>query len=223
MNDLLALHSVRFTTIRIVLVDDQPIMREGLARRFEQEADMEVVGLARDPDEARPLIENQNPDLVILDLHSPGDAGLAVVDRIRRVHPEAKILVLAGEARAVALDAALVAGVRGFLSKSEASEKLLQAVRDVAAGLIRIQSAASQPTDSGAGRASVIRRPSLSRSELSVLKGLAEGLSYKELADRLQVTVKCIEYYRATLVRKTGRTTRAELVRYAVRLGLVSL
>jgi len=208
--------------VRIVLVDDHRILRDGLRLRLKQEPDFEVVGEAADAPEAYACIERTKPDLVIMDLKLPGENGISATRRIRATRPKIGIIVLTSAVVDPAAHEAMAAGANGFLCKEDASEELVQAVRVVMSGKVYLTpdgaTAVAQALSAKPGAA---REPALSERELLVLKGLADGLSYKEIADQLNVSPKSVETYRARLVKKTGCATRAELVRYAVRKGIV--
>jgi DNA-binding NarL/FixJ family response regulator len=209
--------------IRIVLVDDHQIVRESLACRLHQEADFAVVGAAASSREAYACIETTEPHLVIMDLHRPGDDGLITTRMIRRANPELKILILSGYAEKATADAVLSSGANGFLLKSDSSEELVRAMR----GLMSGQTYLSLNTGTLASPGRTVPRPfslpaPLSERELSLLRCIADGLSYKEIADELCVSVKSVDYYRAGLAKKTGCASRAELVRYAIRWGVVA-
>jgi DNA-binding NarL/FixJ family response regulator len=210
-------------SIRIVLVDDHQILREGLMCRLQKEPDFEVVGVAASSKEAYSCVEKMAPNLVIMDLHRPGENGLITTGRIRRAHPQIKILILTGDTSLTAPRDVLVAGAHGFIRKADPSDILVGAVRTVIAGEVFLRPNATTMTAEKPSVGSVaLRESTLTKREFCMLKRLADGLSYKEIAGQLHVSVKSIEYYRAGLVKKTGCATRAELVRYAVRMGIVT-
>jgi two-component system response regulator NreC len=208
--------------IRIIVVDDHQILREGLTLRLHQEPEFEVVGVAGGSAEAYACIEKHAPDLVLMDLNHPGENGVIATGRIRQLNPQIKIVILTGDTRAAAAHDALIAGANGFLRKEDTSEELVRAVRIVMSGKTYLSpDAATTVMQALVAKPAAAREPALSERELSVLKGLADGLSYKEVAEQLQVSAKSVETYRSRLVKKTGCATRAELVRYAVRKGII--
>jgi DNA-binding NarL/FixJ family response regulator len=214
---------------RILLVDDHELVRTGLRLRLQHEEDMEVVGDAADAAAAYALIEAHAPDLVVMDIDLPDENGLVATTKIKARWPKTRVLALTGSNPPGIVRAALRAGVDGLVFKNEASDELVRAVRTVAAGKVFLspeaatvlavnlrKSATPSPLPPCSG-------PDLSDRERSVLKGLADGLSYKELAAELGVSVKSVDTYRARLGKKLGCTNRAELIRYAMRLGLVQI
>jgi DNA-binding NarL/FixJ family response regulator len=208
--------------VRIVIVDDHKILRDGLRLRLQQEDDLEVVAEAADAREALACVAQTKPDLVVMDLGLPGESGHVATHRIRELRPQTRILVLTGEVAPSAVNDALLAGANGFLRKEEASDELVRAVRVLMAGKAYLSpDAATAVTQALIGQLNEPEPPVLSEQELAVLKGLADGLGYKEIADNLNVSVKSVESYRTRLVKKTGCATTAELVRYAVRQRLI--
>lgn len=208
-------------SVRIVLVDDHRILRDGLRLRLQQEAEFTVVGEAADAQAAYACVGQTAPDLVIMDLNLPGENGIVATGRIRAAWPQTRIIVLTGEIADGAAQDAMLAGANGFLRKEDASEELIRAVRVVMAGKTYLSPDAATAVTQALFTKSTAPEPALTERELEVLKGLADGLSYKEIADQLQISAKSVETYRARLVKKTGGATRAELVRYAVRKGII--
>ncbi len=212
---------------RIVVVDDHELVRTGLRLRLQHEEDLEVVGEAGEAAAAYARIEAHVPDLVVMDIDLPGEDGLAATTKIKARWPKTRVLALTGSNPTNIARTALLAGADGLVFKSEASEELVRAVRTVASGKVFLspEAATALVTCLRQTAATVAVRPcsgpDLSDRERSVLKGLADGLSYKELAAELGVSVKSVDTYRARIGKKLGCTNRAELVRCAVRLGLV--
>lgn len=209
-------------TVSIVLVDDHRILRDGLRLRLQQEPDFRVVGDAATAAEAYRCVEQLKPEVVIMDVNLPGDNGLVATARIKASWPSTRVIVLTGEFAANTAQDALLAGANGFLRKEDASDELTRAVRSVMEGKTYLSpDATTAITQALLAKPSAPKETELSERELAVLKGLAEGLSYKEVAAELGIGAKSVETYRARLVRKTGCETRADLVRYAIRRGLV--
>jgi DNA-binding NarL/FixJ family response regulator len=210
--------------IRIVLVDDHAILRDGLRLRLQREPNLAVVDEAGNATEAYARIEKSKPDIVIMDLDLPGADGLAATREIAQRWPNLKVLILTGRNEPVEIETVLKSGAAGFIRKEDASNELVRAIEVVSAGKIYLS------TDATSLLAEVVKRKEQSASsgegalterELAVLKGISAGLSYKEIAHELGIGVKSVETYRARLARKLGLTSRAELVRYAVRERLV--
>jgi DNA-binding NarL/FixJ family response regulator len=207
--------------VRIVLVDDHKILRDGVRLRLQQEADFAVVGEAASAPEAYACVGQTAPDVVIMDLNLPGENGIVATGRIRAAWPQTRIVVLTGEVGDAAAHDAMLAGANGYLRKEDASDELVRAIRVVMAGKTYLTPDAATAVTQALLAKTASPEPALTERELAVLKGMADGLSYKEIADQLNISAKSVETYRARLVKKTGSATRAELVRYAVRKGIV--
>jgi DNA-binding NarL/FixJ family response regulator len=207
---------------RILLVDDHRILRDGLRLRLQQEPDFNIVGEATNTAEAYECLERTPVDVVIMDLNLPGENGLVATARIRSTWPTVCIIVLTGDFAAASAHDAILAGASGFLRKEDAADELVRAVREVCCGKVYLSpDAATVVTKALLAKPAAAEGLPLSERETAVLKGLAEGRSYKEIASALQVSPKSIETYRVRLVKKTGCNTRADLIRYAIRNGIV--
>lgn len=198
------------------------MLRDGLRLRLQQEADFLVVGEAATAREAYARIGETTPDLVIMDLNLPGESGIVATSRIRAGWPQTRIVVLTGEVADAAAHDAMLAGANGYLRKEDATEDLIRAVRVVMGGKTYLSPDAATAVTHALFTQSASDDLALSEQERAVLKALADGLSYKEIADQLKVSVKSVETYRARVMKKTGCSTGAELVRYAVRKGIVA-
>lgn len=206
--------------VRLMLVDSQTMLREGLALRLQAEPGFTLVAQAGEMAAAVILTAESSPDVVIVDPAVAGGGSVPlVISRLRQSHP-VRILVLTGETDLDLAREALVAGAAGFLRKTDSSDELVRAIRLVMSGNIYLSPDATTVV-SRAVAAGSPGSPALTARELEVLRGLADGLSHKEIAQHLGLSPKSVETYRARLARKTGCTTRAELVRYAVRRGVV--
>jgi two-component system response regulator NreC len=211
--------------VRIVLVDDHELLREGLRVRLSREPGMEVVGEAGSAKETHAIIEKTRPDLVVLDLGLPDKSGIEVTAEIRAARPAMKIIVLTGNSTESVARDAIRAGADGFIRKEDAAGELVRAIPVVLAGQSYLSptavTAVARALRQPAAASAAANVPLLAKREQEVLRILAEGRSYKEIASRMNVSVRTVETYRARLVRKLGFGTRAELVRCAVRLGLI--
>ncbi|MBE2214618.1 MAG: response regulator transcription factor [Opitutaceae bacterium] len=212
--------------VRLILVDDHQLLRDGLRLRLRFEPDFEVVGDAGALVEAYRLIETTRPDVVVLDLNLPGESGLEAIARIRHTWPGTRVLVITGTTDPGAAREVARAGAEGFVRKEDAIEELPRAIRAVMAGKTYLSPEAAAAVaqalreDPPAGPKDAVAH-GLSARELEVLRGIGEGITYKEIATRLSLSVKSIETYRARLTRKLGCTSKVELAHHAARLGLV--
>lgn len=214
-------------SVRLVLVDDHQLLRDGLRLRLRVEPDFEVVGDAGSLHQAYQVIESTRPDMIVLDLNLPGENGLDAIARIRASWPGTRVLVITGTTDPGAAREVARAGAEGFVRKEDAIEELPRAIRAVMAGKTYLSPEAAAAVTQAlreerpAETAATAPAHGLSERELEVLRGIGEGITYKEIAARLDLSVKSVETYRARLARKLGCTTKVELAHHAVRLGLV--
>jgi len=208
--------------IRIVLADDHPIVLNGLRNLVEAESDLDLVGEASAGIEALKVIRDKRPDVAVVDISMPELNGIMLSRRVAEEMPSVRLLVLTLHEDRAYLRQALDAGVRGYVLKRGAAENLVQAIRAVVVGGLYVDPAIANgllkvaPRRNGRLDAGV---PDLTLREAEVLKLVALGLTNKEIAHRLDVSVKSAETYKARGVDKLGLKTRAALVRYASAQG----
>jgi len=211
-------------TVRVLVVDDHPLYREGLVGAIATMAGKEVVGEAADGHEAVAQSLDQRPDVVLLDLRLPGLSGVEVMRQVRPQAPEVRFLILTTYDTESYIAPALAAGARGYLLKETASTELVDAVRKVAGGRDYVQPSL------GAALAKWLEEPDSRRAlatdhltprEREVLRLIALGHTNAEVAQMLFVSQRTVENHRASVMRKLGLRTRAELVRHATDAGLV--
>lgn len=208
------------TCVKILIVDDHPMMRDGLAAQISNEADLSVCGEADDVNEALQKVGELNPDLVIIDISLKTGHGIDLIKRIRERHPKMKMLVNSMFEEAVYADRALQAGALGYLSKQTAREKLITAIRTVLQGRTYLS---PEMTDHILKtRVGGIIQPgkspieSLSNRELEVLTHIGQGTTTGDIAKQLHLSVHTIDTYREKLKIKLNLQNGAELNRYAV-------
>jgi len=199
---------------RILLADDHPMLRAGLAMLIEAEADLAVVAEAADGIEAVEKARALKPDIVILDLTMPRLSGLEALREIRRDCPETKILVLTMHDDPAYGRTVLGAGAMGYVTKKAADRELLLAIRTVRAGRPFVDLTQAEEM--------LPRRTPLSQREQQVLTELAHGFTHQEIADRLAVSIKTVATYLARHSAKLGLHRRADLVTYALEIGLLT-
>ncbi len=211
--------------LRVFLVDDHAIVREGLKSVINAQPDMEVIGEAADGGAAVAEAPRLRPDVVVIDVSMPRMTGAEATAALRRGRPELKVLALTVHQDTSYLRALLEAGAAGYVLKRAAAEELVHAIRTVAGGgnyidpmlagkVIRSFVRADR-------RAGVSSQPevALSEREEQVLRLLAQGYSSKEIAARLEVGVKSIESYKARASLKLGFSGRADIINYAIQKG----
>ena len=207
--------------IRVLLVDDHPIVRQGLARLISQEADLEVCGEAGDVPAALQAVGDLSPDIVVADLSLKEGSGIDLIKTLRSQSSDIPILVLTMHEESFYAERALRAGARGYLTKQEASEKILTAIRQVVLGEIYVSDRLSpkllQRLITGAPNTDDPLVSRLSDRELQVFLLIGEGRGTQEIATQLHLSVKTIETYRAHLKEKLDLRDARELVQYAIR------
>jgi len=208
--------------IGIVLADDHPIFRQGLRALLEKEG-FSIVGEGADGFEATKLAEKFHPDVIVLDFSMPRLNGLDAAKEIQRISARTKVILLTVHREEQYVLEAMAAGVKGYVLKSEAATGLVDAIREVYRGNAYLSPQIAQFAIDSALMRCVDGAPAevLSPRELQVLQLIAEGNTTREIATRLNLTVKTAESYRTALMAKLEIHETASLVRYAVRRGLV--
>ena len=206
---------------RVLLVDDHPVVREGLALLISTQSDLEVCGEADDVASACRRVDASAPDVVVVDISLPGGGGLELIKRLKAHHPPIRILVSSIHEEGVYAERALRAGALGYINKREATLTLLDAIRRVRHGRIYLSERMADRLLSraiGSGEAVVEASPidSLSDRELDVFESIGRGESTREIASRLHLSGKTVETYRERIRRKLGLNTGAELTRRAM-------
>lgn len=219
-------------TIRVLIADDQPVVRDGLAMLLGMIDDVEIVATAADGIEAVERAGAQRPDVVLMDLRMPRLDGANATRQILAANPESRVLVLTTYADDDDLFPALQAGARGYLTKDASAEEIEQAIRALMAGQTHLDPAVQQrlvaavleqvppagpPSPSPAAPAA--RPDELTPREIEVLKLIAAGLSNNEIADELVLSHATVKTHINRIFYKTGARDRAQAVRYAYQHG----
>ena len=204
----------------VVIGDDHPLVRDGVRRLLERE-DFEILGEGSDGLEVVGLAAQHRPDVVLLDLSMPTLNGIGAVRELSRVSPLSKVIILTMHTEEHYILEALRAGVKGCVSKSQAPEHLLHAIREVCRGGVYLSPSVSGAVVQGYLAKSDTPYDPLTDRERQVLQLIAEGKTTKETAVILGVSVKTAESHRSSLMSKLDFHSTAELVRYAIRRGLV--
>ena len=207
--------------MKIVIADDHGIVRSGIKLLLERQPDLEVVAEAADGIEARDLVIERRPDLAILDVKMPGLTGLQATREIKAQAPEVPVLILSMHDDERYLFEALKAGASGYVLKAQADADLMAAVRAVEKGEPFLTPSAQQALIKDVLGEGVARSDELTPREQEVVKLVAEAHTNKEIAAILHLSEKTVENHRSNAMRKLGMRDRVELVRYAIRKGLI--
>lgn len=213
--------------IRVVLADDHHIVRQGLRALLEREKDMALIGEAADGLQAVDLAESLEPDVLVVDLMMPGLNGLEAARQIRARAPHTRIVILSMYDDPGYVQQALAAGVLGYVLKDSVAEELVDAIRRAVSGERYLSARASEGVEhafhDGIAGSPKARYESLTPRERQVMHLAVEGLSSKEIAERLSISPRTVETHRAHILRKLQVKNQSELVRYALRQGIVPL
>jgi DNA-binding NarL/FixJ family response regulator len=204
--------------IRVLIVDDHALLREGLRSRLEREPGIAVVGEADTAERAAILARKLQPDLILLDLLLPRKGGYDAIPELRAVAPEARILVVSSQAAPSSVRRALSAGAAGYLPKRSSDRELVTAIRAVADG------AGYVDPDLGAKLVTPTGSPALdplSERERDIVHLLALGYTNQEIGKKLYISVRTVDTHRAHIMRKLELETRAELVMFALANGVI--
>ena len=210
--------------ISVLVADDHGIVREGLRRLLESEPDLKVEGVASNGQEVLDQAELYRPDAIVLDITMPKLGGLETLERLRAKHPSIKVILLSVHSDPPFIQSAIALGADGYVLKNGRAEEIIIAVREVMNGGSYFSPVVAREI------VEQLRKPKqpeaepfslLSKREREVLHLIADGLSAKEIAVELGISTKTVEAHRTSLMRKLGVRKATELVRYALRHGLI--
>lgn len=214
--------------IRLLLVDDHDVVRSGIKSLIDAQNDMEVVGEANTGEVALERVMDLRPDVVLMDITMPGMDGMAATRKMRECCEETVVLALTIHEGREYFFEMLNAGASGYIPKSAAAEELMIAIRAVARGEVYLHSSVAQLVlQDHLRRERSGDEPSSTRQltdrEREVLALVAEGLLNREIGDRLGISPKTVARHRENMMRKLGLHSRTELVKYAIKVGLIDL
>jgi len=204
-------------SIRIMTVDDHPLLREGITALIKTQPDMEVVAEACDGEEAIAQFRLHRPDVTLMDMQMPNVNGTEAITHIRSEFPDAKIIVLSTYAGDVQILRAIKAGARGYLLKGNVRTELLEAIRTVHAGRKRI------PPDIAAELADHAADDQLTSREIDVLHLIGEGNANKQIADKLSIGETTVKNHISNILSKLGANDRGHAVTIALQRGIIQL
>lgn len=203
---------------RILIVDDHPMIRTGLAAILDNEPDFETCGEAAGAIEALHLIEKTRPDLVIVDLSLEEGSGIDLIQQVQAVYTGTKVLVCSMHDECLFAERALQAGASGFINKKEATARVVEAIRAVLSGKVYLSEQMSERI-----LRALAHKPQrassplegLSNREMEIFQSIGEGLSTKEMAQKLHLSVKTIETYHGRIKNKLGLRDHPDMIRHA--------
>lgn len=212
--------------IRLLIVDDHPVVRRGIRMSLDQSVTIQIVGEASDGREALSLARELKPDVVLMDIDMPQMNGLAVTDLLRREMPDVKVLILSTYSNSDYVMRIIQCGARGFVLKEAAAEEVVHAIEAVQSGATHFSPdvariALNQVVRGGNDSSNPLGK--LTNREREVLLYIAEGFSNKEIACQLNIGVRTVETHRERIMRKLDIHSVAGLTRFAIAQGMVSL
>ncbi len=210
----------RTKPLTVVLADDHIVVRSGLRVLLDSEPSIDVVAEAGDVPGAVEAVDGYRPDVLVLDLHMPGEPSLPAIARLHARCPHTQVVVLTAQRDPSFAGEALRLGAAGYVPKEAAESQLLEAIEVAAQGGTYLEpqlGARLAANVAATGRAAA----ELSEREIEVLRLIARGLTNREMAVRLYLSVRTVESHRARIQRKLGRSRRSDLVEYALERGLV--
>ena len=208
--------------MRILIADDHAVFRRGLAETLGEAFSRVTFGEAKTAQETLEHVRRQDWDVVILDISMPGKSGLDILDDLHRLRPKLPVLLLSMHPEGQYARRALKSGAAGYLTKESVPEELKEAVRRVQAGGRYVSATLAETLAFDLRRApDTPVHELLSDREFQVLRMIASGRTVKQIADDIALSVKTVSTYRARILLKTGMTTTAELIRYALQTHLV--
>jgi DNA-binding NarL/FixJ family response regulator len=214
----------------LLIVDDHPLFREGLKTIIARDSRYEIVGEAGNGREAVRMSGEKKPDLVLLDIALPDRPGIDLTGEIKRISPRTIVMIVSMHSKVDYIVKAFQAGATGYVVKDSAAERLLQGIEAVLKGEYFLDSSVSHKVVSKLmelprqeARMTDMRYDALTSREQEVMVLLAEGLSAKEVAEKLFVSPRTVENHRSSIMRKLDLHSNHELIRYAAKLGLIDL
>ncbi len=207
--------------IKVLLVDDHPLVREGLVNLINQQADLQICGEAGNESQALELIRTVQPDIAIVDISLESGSGIELIKSIKAMFPAVTVLVLSMHDESLYAERALRAGARGYIMKREAAKKVIQALRCVLTGQLyvsdKIAALMAEKFVEGQPAATASPIEQLSNRELEVFQLLGLGHNTRQIADHLHVGFKTVQAYSARIKQKLKLANATELLREAIR------
>jgi DNA-binding NarL/FixJ family response regulator len=208
--------------VNVIVIDDHPIVRQGLKQILLEEPDMAVFGEARNSQEALELIRKRDWDIVVLDITMPGRGGLDVLKEIKHERPRLPVLILSIHPEDQYAVRALKAGASGYLNKESAPEELVQAIRKILRGGKYVSSAFAEKLVSNLGtEAETPLHETLSDREYQVMLMIASGKTTSEIAEEMALSMKTVSTYRARILEKMGMKSNGDLTYYVIKNNLI--
>ncbi len=207
--------------IRIIVVDDHPIVRRGLKQILQEEPDVKVVGEAESEQEAFKIIHTIDCDAVVLDISLPGASGVEILKQLKYEYKKLPVLILSMHPEEQYAVRVMKAGAAGYLTKESAPEELVRAIRKIISGGKYISSSLAEILITDIDASGKPRHEKLSDRELEIMRMISQGKAIKKIAEELCLSENTVSTYRTRLLKKMNMTTNAEIINYALKNKLV--
>jgi len=208
--------------IKVIIADDHVIFRQGLLKLLQSATDIAVIGEAGEGHESLGLIKKEKPDVAVLDISMPGLNGIEIVKEIEILGLATNVIFLTMHNDPLTAKKAMQSNALGYVLKDDAFEDLLYAIRAAASGRTFISPSISEKILKS-GKSKEIENRILTEREQEVLRLIALGLTNKKIAEKLVISVKTVDTHRTRILQKLGAHTAADLVRYAIKIGLIEI
>lgn len=213
--------------LQVYLVDDHQFVLDGVNLLLMGVDNLEVAGMANNGDELESLIAEKAPDVIVMDIRMPGRTGIEMTAKLKQSHPEIRILVFSGNTPDEEILAALEAGADGFLPKNAKRDELITALQTVAGGKVYYSASVTrlvmQQMQQLRKKQEAPPKIELTEREIEIIQAFAEGLRYKEIADKLHISPNTVESHKVKILRKLGVSSIIEMVVYAMKKGLLEV
>jgi DNA-binding NarL/FixJ family response regulator len=207
--------------IKVIIVDDHPVVRRGLKQILQEEPDVEVVGEAESAQEAFKIIRTIDCDAVVLDISLPGASGVEILKQLKHEYQKLPVLILSVHPEEQYAVRVMKAGASGYLTKESAPEELVKAIRKIISGGKYISSSLAERLITDIDTSGKPHHEKLSDREFEIMRMIAQGKAIKTIAEELYLSEKTVSTYRTRLLEKMGMTTNAEIISYALKNKLI--
>lgn len=210
--------------IKILIVDDHAIVREGLKQIVSEESDMFVAGEAKDANELMELLQKENWDIVVLDISMPGKSGLEILKDIKLLYPELPVLILSMFNEEQYGIRAIRAGASGYLKKVSAPDELIKAIRKIVEGKKYINETLAEKLATAIANSSLVTlHEKLSDREYQIMCSIAQGKTAEEIAESFSISINTFYTYRSRILEKMSMKSNIELTQYAIQNKLIEI
>jgi DNA-binding NarL/FixJ family response regulator len=216
--------------IKLIIVDDHPMVVEGIRITLEGADNIDIIETAGDAEELFEILQTDQPDIILLDITLPTLSGIEITETLSAKYPSIKVIILSANQDEESIRSAIRAGAKGYLPKNSRRSELIDAINEVCHGEDYLGEKVSANIiknylkQAKSGENSFTKpKADLSERETEILRLLASGLSYKEIADRLFISARTVESHKNNIMMKLGLHTLTDLIKYAIKHGIISL